>query len=178
MALLGAAKITSLTENSANARKCNAVFLRRKRATLRAHPWNFAIRRVQIAADATPPAFGRANSFPLPSKCLRALPPDPGSNSPWRDWSIENNKIFTNDSAPLDLRYIDEDAALTDPLYDAYLAADIAEFLCEDITQSNTKKADATAAKKAAMFEARRTNAIEKSPSPPPDDTWLAVRNS
>ena len=43
---LGAARITSLTEDSVNARACNAMYESVRDAELRAHPWNFAMKRV------------------------------------------------------------------------------------------------------------------------------------
>lgn len=47
---LGAAPITSLTEDSDRARLCNAWLARVRREVLRAYPWNVAIRRVRLSA--------------------------------------------------------------------------------------------------------------------------------
>ena len=40
---------------------------------LRMHPWNFAIKRAELAADATAPSFEYGYAFPLPNDCLRVI---------------------------------------------------------------------------------------------------------
>lgn len=177
--ILGAKRIVSLTEDSRNARAINAAFEPVKRAELRKHPWSFAILRVQLAADAVAPTFTRQNSFTLPSNFIRLLSPDPEVNFNDLDWIIEGKKIITNDGAPLDVRYIWDvtDPNLFDALFAESLSAKLAEQLCEEITQSNTKVATAQVFYKDALAEARRTNAIEKVAEKPPEDEWVTVRN-
>lgn len=179
---LGADRIASLAENSRNARSCAAAYERLRQAELRAHPWSFAISREQLAADATAPAFGRARAFPLPSDFLRLLAPYPEQNLNSLDWVIESHAgakcVMTNDSAPLNVRYIQDvtDANRMDPLFREVLATAMALDMCEEITQSNTKKAGLKADYKDLIREARRVNAIEKTSEQPPDDEWLTVR--
>lgn len=175
---LGAKRITILTEDSRNARAVNAAFETLKEAELREHPWNFAIKRVQLAAETTAPPFGRARYFQLPSDFLRILPPDPEYNMNDLDWQIEGRLIATNDSAPLDVRYIYNvtDPNTMDVLFRECFAARIAMELCEELTQSNTKKAAAEADYDNAIAKAKRTNAIERVAAKPPEDTWVTVR--
>lgn len=182
---LGANRIISLTDNSKNARSCNVAYGPVRLAELRAHDWNFSIKRVQLAADVIPPEFGRGNAFQLPSDFLRLLNPDPVQNLSARDrnildvdWQIEGKKIFTNDQAPLQLRYVADvtDPNTMDPLFREALSAKLAFELCEEITQSNQKKTDATAAYKEAIQIARRVNAIENIAAEPPTDTYITVR--
>lgn len=175
---LGAKRITSLTEDSRNARAINAAYTELRDAELRAHTWNFAVKRVQMAADATAPIFGRTNSFTLPSDFLRKLNLDPEFVVNSEDAQIEGRKLLTNDSAPLDMRYIYrvEDPNEMDVLFREALASRIAFELAEEITQSNTKKAAAAADYKRAVSEAKRTNAIERVALQPPEDTWVTVR--
>ena len=75
MDLLGAATITSLTENSKEARLCNRNFEKIRDTVLRAHNWNIAITRKQLAKDSDAPAFGFTNQFTLPTDpyCLRVI---------------------------------------------------------------------------------------------------------
>lgn len=40
---------------------------------LQDHPWNFAIKRAELAADATAPSFEYDYAFPLPNDCLRVI---------------------------------------------------------------------------------------------------------
>jgi len=177
--LLGAKRITSLDEDSRNARAINAAFEPVKLAELRKHPWNFAIKRASLAASATEPLFTKDNSFPLPSDFVRLAEQDPEDLTNDLDWQIEGRNIITNDSAPLEIRYIYN---VTDPnemdvLFRESFAAKLAEVLCEEITQSNAKKADAKETYKEIIAEAKKANAIERHSQNPPEDTWVTVRS-
>jgi len=175
---VGATRITSLTEASVNARTVQAMFTSVRDAELRKHPWSFAIKRAQLAASSTAPAFGPSNAFPVPSDFIRLLPPDAEYYNNDLDWKIEGMNIVTYDSAPLNIRYV---ARITDPnamdtLFREALAMALAEQLCEPLTQSNTKLAAIMADYRGIIQEATRANAIERPPIDPPEDTWLSMR--
>jgi hypothetical protein len=177
--LLGAKSITSLTEDSRNARSINLAYEPVKLAELRKHPWNFAIKRAQLAASTTEPLFNRENSFPLPSDCVRLLSPDPEVNFNDLDWQIEGRNIITDWDDPLDVRYIYD---VTDPnemdvLFRELLSSKLAMELCEEITQSNSKKADAKAMYDEILAQAKKANAIEKVAERPPEDEWITIRD-
>lgn len=175
---LGAERITSLTQDSENARECNVAYEAVRDAELRAHPWNFAIKRAQLAADTTAPAFGFTNAFTLPSDCLRVLPPDPSYNLNSHDWQIEGRKILTNDSAALEIRYIYRvtDTTQFDALFTEALACALAVELCEKLTQSNSKGQAMRADYTSTIRAARRQNAFENISADPPEDTWSTCR--
>lgn len=175
---LGAERIQSLAQDHRNARACAAAYESVRDAELRAHPWSFSVKRAQLAADSDAPSFGRANAFQLPADCLRLLSPYPEDNLNSLDWQIEGRAIYTDDDAPLEIRYV---AQITDPnvmdvLFREALAAKLALELCEELTQSNTKKQLLKQDYKEAILEARRTNAIERVSAEPPEDTWITVR--
>ncbi|OGT79394.1 MAG: hypothetical protein A3J35_04335 [Gammaproteobacteria bacterium RIFCSPLOWO2_02_FULL_52_10] len=175
---LGAGRITSLTQDSANARSCNVAYEPIRDAELRAHPWSFSVKRVQLAALATAPTFYFDNQFQLPSDFLRLLPRDRFDNLADLDWTIEGRNLLTDDAAPLDVRYV---AKITDPntmdaLFREALSSKIAYELCEEITQSNTKKEAARTDYIMVIREARRINAIEKTAEYLPEDEWLTAR--
>jgi hypothetical protein len=176
---LGAERITSLTQDSVNARACNLAFEPVRDAELRAHPWNFAITRTTLAEDATAPEFGYTAQFTLPSDCLRLLPPDPASNITDLDWQIEGRKILTNEVSSLEIRYIkrEEDSNQYDSLFTEALACALAMELCEELTQSNTKAQTVREDYKRVMREARKLNAFENISAEQQTDTWLTVRN-
>lgn len=178
MQKLGAARITALSEDSVEARECNACYEAQRDAELRKHPWNFAIARVSLPADATAPAFGPANSFTLPADFVRLLPKDPEEVTNDDDWRIEGKKILTNDSAPLEIRYIYrvEDPNEFDALFVEALACKIAIQTCEKITTSSQKKAAVVEEYKSAINSAKRTNAIENVAAEPPPDPWDTAR--
>lgn len=96
LTILGADRITALEDNNENARRLTAIYDACVEDVLRAHPWNFAVKRQQLAELTTSPAFGYENEFQLPSDCLRLLEVNDGTNF-ITDFVIEGRKILTDD---------------------------------------------------------------------------------
>ena len=176
---LGAQLITSMDEDTREARTVKACYSILRDRELRAHSWNFSIKRVALAPSATVPAFGFAKAFPLPADCLRILP-----SARHVDWTIENingvSHILTNEGTVIYLRYVARitDEAAFDELFVDMLACKIAWHCCETITQSNQKKADVMAEYKEARAEARRINAFEQASPQEPEPPWLVARRA
>jgi hypothetical protein len=182
---LGAARILSLADNTREARSCTVAYDSNRRAELRAHLWNFAVKRVVIAADSTAPAFEYTYAFTLPSDCLRVIIPLDNE----LDWQIEGRKILTNSlnspyggasstSASLSLKYIADidDPTLWDSQFFDILSMAMAMDMCEDLTQSNTKYQLITKNYDEAVSIAKRTDALENLPSDAPDSSWITAR--
>jgi hypothetical protein len=176
---LGAGLISSMDEDTREARTVKACYSILRDRELRAHSWNFSIKRVALAPSATVPAFGFAKAFPLPADCLRILP-----SARHVDWTIENingvSHILTNEGTVIYLRYVARitDEAAFDELFVDMLACKIAWHCCETITQSNQKKADVMAEYKEARAEARRINAFEQASPQEPEPPWLTARRA
>lgn len=171
---VGAASIISLSDNSRSARACAQAYDTNRRSELRKHHWNFAMKRVVLAPDATAPAFDYLYQFTLPSDCLKViLPPDDTI-----DWVIESGKLLTNNGTSVNLRYI---ADVTDPtkwdaaFYDMVSIATAIDIV-EVITNSTAKMQALEKAYKDALNEARRNNAFEQLPADGPDDSFWTVR--
>lgn len=178
MQILGAERITSLTQNTKEARECNACYEALRDAEIRAHPWNFAKKRTTLAPHGTEPDHDYLYAFRLPTDCIRVLPPSRDG----LDWVMEDHEglpaILTNDGDTLEVSYLER---VTDPnRYDQCfvmaLAARIAEHLCEAITSSNEKEAKAQRKYKEAIALAKRTNAFEQVSAEPPQDPWITAR--
>lgn len=171
---VGASLIIDLTEGSQSADACNAAYAHVRDSELRAHPWNFAIKRAALAADVSAPLFGYAKQYTLPTDCLRVLPPVDYDV----DWKIEGRKIITDWTAPLYIRYI---AQITDPNeYDRgfieMFACALALHLCETLTQSNQKIQNIGQMYQKAMRDAKRQNAFENISDELPEDSWIVAR--
>jgi hypothetical protein len=147
-------------------------------STLRENLWNFAIARTVLAASATPPAFGKANYFPLPGDFVDLAPPDETFNFNWTDWQIEGQQIASDDQGPLHVRYITSN--ITESMFDVSFAeafaAKLAMEICEELTQSNTKMQTAQKAYDDSINQARRRNAFESRPVKPAEDSWITKR--
>lgn len=175
---LGAQRVTSTTEDSVMARACNACYEILRDAELAGHPWAFNVQRASLAAESTSPDWGRGYAYVLPSDFLSLRPEYPEDINPTRDWMIEGGSIYTNSQAPLYLRY---GARITDTsrfpaLFVDVLAARMASEMCEELTQSNSKKAAADADYDKAIARAKKQNAIERGPLDLPEDEWITCR--
>ena len=174
---LGAKAISGLNEDSTAGRECNRVYAHARDSEIRAYEWNFARTRAELAASTTSPAFGFANSFPLPVDYLRLLS-DTVEPNPEVDWQIEGRNILTDDSAPLQIVYLKR---VTDPndfddLFLDLLVARIAVDIVEKITQSNTKAQLARETYRVATATARRIDSFESVAKEAPTDTWITAR--
>lgn len=175
---LGAKRITALSDDSVNARALNAAFEPVKLKLLRQHIWSFAIKRAELAADGTAPDWGKARAYTLPADFVRLADDYPEDNTNTKDWEIEGRKIYSDDTDPIYIRYIYDvtDPNEMDPLFRELFSIELADAVCEELTQSNSKKESLLAEKKEVLREARRINAIEKIASQFPEDTWITVR--
>lgn len=99
---LGTNPITSFTDGTAAANACSLVYDHCRESLLRRHLWNFATDNVELAADATSPAFKYTYRYPLPSDFIRVKEVyNQGS-----DFTIDGSSLYTDDPAPLKLSYI------------------------------------------------------------------------
>ena len=155
---LGASTILTLTEDSKNARLCNARFTQVRDAVFRSHPWNCLQKRVQLAADSDAPAWGFTTQYTLPADCLRVLTILDYD----ADYKIEGRKILT-DNSTMKILYI---SRVTDPNeYDELLRETLSAALAADIayaiTSSNTTTANMYEVFKRKLTEARFVDATE-----------------
>ena len=136
--LLGASTISSLTEDTKNARLCNQRYEPIRDRVFRSHNWNCLIKRVQLAQDSTAPVVEYSYAYTLPTDCLRVLKIHNGSTDSIKsalDYKIEGRKVVT-DETTIYLVYI---ALITDPNeFDSYLREAISHQLAADICYAIT----------------------------------------
>lgn len=176
---LGVERITDIADTNKRATACNNCYESLRDALLRMHPWRFATKRSEaIAAISPAPTWGRANAFQVPSDFIRLTHQYPEDNSLTIDHEIEGQTIVTDDGAPLYIRYIYKvtDPNVMDPLFREALAAFMALEMCEEITNSNTKKESLDKGFKDAIATARKANAFEGPAARPPQDDWIDAR--
>ncbi len=93
--------ISTLTEDSDNARLCNTFYGSVRDALLRSHPWNCAIYRTTITPLATTPDSEYNYQYQLPANpwCLRMLQVGLLANQPIV-WRVEGRRLLTNENSP------------------------------------------------------------------------------
>ncbi len=175
---LGVRTVASPSEDSPRASACNRSYTIARRALLQSHNWNCAIKRANLAADATAPIFGRTNYFPLPADFIRMLNLDPIQNVESFDYQIEGRSIVSDEGGPLPLRYVADisDTNQMDPLFINALCCLMAVDMVTELTESNVKKTDLKEDFKAAISEAKKANAIQNRPAEAAADFWETVR--
>lgn len=140
---LGGSRITSLDDDSDEARICKANYDSSRRAVLEEREWTFAIKRVQLSQLSETPLFGYAHKFLVPSDLLYSIGVyDPAHatrvNPPQERHVLENNSILA-DIPLIDLKYIYDvtNTKLFSPLFDQALAAHIAVNICIPLTENS-----------------------------------------
>jgi hypothetical protein len=180
---VGAARIVALADDTKQARTLNAIYAIKRDAELAANPWTFAIKRAQITASVTAPVFGWARAFSLPSDYLAMV--EVGSDYSFYDsgdgalFGLETASdgsiaVLTDQPTPLNVRYV---FRVTNPLrfsalFVEALACRLAAEVCEELTQSASKKEALWGEHRRAIREARRLNAIEQPPRKNPPTSW------
>jgi hypothetical protein len=178
---LGADRIEAFNQDAPNARSVSNAYDNVRTTLLREYDWGFAIRRASIAADGDQTLWGEHNRFVLPNDYIRYLRDDESGKRV--DWKTESDPdvgvyIVTDDASPLNIRYI---ADVDDPnFYDALFVEafqnKLASEMCQEITQSTSKKANIDADFESAIAKAKKFGAIEKDAQDPPEDDWILAR--
>ena len=160
LSILGASVISSLTEDTKNARICSQRFSNVRNRVFRAHPWNCLIKRVQLAQNTTAPVIEFTYAYALPADFLRVLKIHNGTTDSVASempYKIEGANLIT-DEATVYLIYVSKDTDSTN--YDSYLyevlayqlAADIAYGITNNATLAKNLLADADEKLREARF--------------------------
>lgn len=179
LAMVGDERVTSLeTDTSKEGRVCNEFMGQVRDECLVHHPWNFAKRRVGLAALTTTPAFQWSYQYQVPSDCLRVLSIE--SDDPHEPWEREGDLILCNLEAPLNIQYIRRhtDSGHWAPLFVRLVAATLAERLAIPLSASKEQAARINAELDNARRLARQVDAAEGTPNPQysPADVFVLAR--
>lgn len=156
-------QLISRDDDTALGRAVRAVWDQERRAALRDHSWNFAMRRAELAATvvATGVPYSYANSFHLPADCLRLIERIDGCDAD--DWQIEGKAVLANTVGPVRIRYIADvdEPALWDDLFVEAFACRLAYQLADRLTGSESRRNAMWQAYRMALVEAKRVDARE-----------------
>lgn len=177
LTLLGERRIDSIDGTSRTAKLVKERYSEVRDETLRAHPWNFAETRAEIAVSATAPVWGFDNLYPFPEDLLRLL----NVNNPSGErWSVEGRAIVTDLGSPLQIIYTKQvvDPLQMDSLFRQALAARMAWELAESITGTNSKVEELARTYQAKLQSARTPDGQEPSPAFVEAGEWLDSREA
>lgn len=171
---VGDKRIIALTDDSNPARACNDAWERVRDEVFREHAWNSICTRASLAALSSTPAFGYDDEYQLPVDCLRVLE----VYDTKLPWVVEGRKILCDAGTPLPIRYMRKatDSNEYDPLLTSVLAQRLAVEICEELTQSNSKKEFEVLRYETLLTQAKAADAQEQSPVEFEEDDWLDAR--
>ena len=177
--ILGMPQVNSVDSNDRGAKAMRSAYDQIFLAELRAHTWNFSIKRANLAVDPTAPIFGKTKAFQLPGDYLFLAPDETTFGMPQkRDYNIEGRFIITELDAPLPIRYVSSNITEGDfdPLFAEAFSTSLAEATCEELTNSNTKLLAVQTRYVKIINDAKKRNAIENAPVKAPLASTIAVR--
>ena len=175
LAALGASPISSFDDGSDGARLCRSFWPRVRDRVLRSHPWNCAIRRAVLAADAEAPEFDFSAQYTLPADWLRTLQVGRAGYMP--AYRTEGRKILCNESAlPLVYVFRNEDVSSWDSLLVDAMTAAMATVLAYPITESTSLRESFRQELIGLLKEARAVDGQDDPPDTFGDFPLLAAR--
>lgn len=159
---------------------------------LRSHPWNFAIKRVALAASTSTPNHEYDYAFPLPDDCLRVIRTsweatgwssrDEAVKVFWSEpgypYRIEQNQLLTNESS-VSIEYIAriEDTSQFDPMFTDCLVQRLAAEFSQPLADNATLTKNLWDIYNQKMSEARVMDAQEGSARDVVDNSgWVQAR--
>ena len=175
LAMISANLITSLDDDSDEARLANLNYAVARDATLESQEWTFAVKRFKPAQDKETPLFGYSTQFAVPPDILRVLTCDRLGDIPANmidpevitqydqiDWILEDNKILCNQAVVFarGVRRVTEEGKYS-ALFIHALAAKLGMLMAFPLTQSNTIFEKAAALYAAFLSEAKTRDGIQ-----------------
>ena len=172
---IGEKTILSLDDNSKRARICKVLYEPTRDYVLRSHPWNFAVKRVELAQNTLGPVYDYAYSYELPTDCIRVLIP---SREIW-EYSIEGTTLVTDYPGAM-LKYIARivDPNVFDEAFREALACKIAAESALTLTDNDPRHKAMVQLYQLAIREAKSVNAMEKGPQWITSEQWLESRRT
>ena len=178
-------------DGDSTAALCKKWFPEVRRATLRSHVWNFAIKRVQIAASSTAPIFGFDTAYDLPPNYIRFLTrhndfgnPIPGAFIEGVDYQIEDGQFLTQGAVTtgnvLNMRYIfdQEDILKWDALATDLLVVNLALKLAPKFKSSPRAIANLKDTLREIKAEAKAIDGQERPPRRVQRSKFLQARRN
>jgi hypothetical protein len=171
---VGGQAITSLTENTNEARAVNQVYSLIRDAVLSDHPWNFAIKRIIPGLDAGTPIYGFTNRFDLPTDYLRLVEIE---GNP--DYKISGQFIET-DGTVIKIKYVAENdnPVEYDAMFVTAFGLRLAATIAERLTQSSTLAEKLMEAYIQALRDAKSVDAQSDQPDDLETNEWLDARSA
>lgn len=178
LALYGEPPITALDEDNRAARVMNLQFDGVRDAVLRAHKWNFAIKRARPGPLAATPDFGFARAFPLPTDFLKMIDFNAVNQDFYQMEQVDDQRVIVTDSSIAEIKYVARvtNTTLYDTLFIQALAARLASDTVYAVTNSAALEDTLWDRYEMKLAEARSMDGQENPPEQIESDDFLIAR--
>lgn len=178
MGFLGVSNnITTFDAKTKEARLCERFYDPTRKAVLRAHPWNFSIKRATLAQDAATPNHEYTYRHALPEDCLKVLRTADEALGYDDSYRIEGGFIST-DEGTVKIEYVAdvEDTSLFDPLFEDVLAQRMAAEMSVAFTDNSALTERLWGIYRDKLVEARSVDSQEGRPRDIEASVWVNAR--
>lgn len=167
LALVGANKITNLSDETEEAKAINNMYEESLKSILSECCWNFAKKRVMLNMLTVSPAWGDGNYFQLPADCIRIF-------DATCEYDLEGDYLLTTDKAVGILyTYLQDDDKRWLPAFRDAFCCRLAYDVCFDLTNSSSKQNELLELYHSHLLPiAKSMNARDKSQKYAKDDEW------
>lgn len=184
LSLLGAQEIVDITDGDDNQKERVLAALhygRVRDAVLRAHHWNFATKRVELALLVSAPSHEYAYEFSMPADFLKMIRTKLEAEGGVDDYRIEHNGTATVLRSHDDEVFIEYTAQVTNvALYDSLFIDCFTALLAAEMSYALTEKAELGESLRKIytdkLREARTTDAQEGTPRTAGYVSWIDER--
>lgn len=166
---------------------CSRWYQQKRRAALRSHMWNFAMKRIALLPDSSAtPLFGFTHAYNLPSDFIRyagrfddvgkLASPDP------EDHEIENGQILFDgsDNTAINIRYVFDQAIITkfDSLFIEVFVLELAIAFAPKFSGTEARVKTLAGFRAEVVGEARAIDGQERPPRRRQRSEWIRRRRS
>lgn len=151
--------------------RCARWYPQERRATLRIHPWNFAMKRAQITpSGSVTPAFGFTHAYAKPSDFIRLIGfyDDLNLRLTESDYDLEGDYILRNgeDAVAINVRYVfdETNVAKFDPLFVDLFTINLAIKLAPNFSGSEARVKTLVELRKEILSNATAIDGQERPP--------------
>lgn len=170
---LGQPPIMSLTDNSVIARRVSQEIEPALETVLRAYPWPFAVKRVELPRLLERPVYQFAYYYQMPSDLIRLISLHIHATA----YDLEGDKLAT-DAETAHIKYVSRDAALDamDMATRDVIALNLAARLSTIVTENQQLQRQLWQMYDIQMAQARNVWAIEDMPQSVLEGGWIPAR--
>ncbi len=174
---LGQEDITSLTDDTKEARACNSNYPSARDVVLRAHRWNCASKRATLSELSDAPTWGFTKAFQIPSDFIRFASLD-DLDFIYRIEGGDDGRVIVTDESTVNLLYIYrlELVPHMDELLKECIAARLAAEIAYKLTRDQSIRRDQYQIYKDKLSEAMFTDSLEAPVDQLTDNTFIDAR--